>query len=171
MTTDTKVSKPRRQTADTDSALTEEVDQARDQSDDAQNETLEALTQSIAELREIVQRKSERAGKRSIQFIGENPFVAVAIAAGAGVLVGLLITRKRTAPTLTDSLQRYVPSSRSVSAYIPNDLSTGRSISGRVENLIDSISQIDAKSVGGPAMEMFRDLYSNFRSMMKSVSN
>lgn len=65
---------------------------------DELSEARERLSQALDQVRgayEVVQEKAVEGAKATDKAIRNNPYAAIGIAAGLGVLVGYLITRRR----------------------------------------------------------------------------
>ena len=58
-------------------------------------ESLAAAKERLAVMQESVIAKTRQAAKATDEYVHENPWKAVGIAAGAGLVVGMLISRSR----------------------------------------------------------------------------
>lgn len=58
-------------------------------------ENLEAAKERLAAAQETVVIRTKQAAKATDEYVHENPWKAVGIAAGAGLIVGMLISRGR----------------------------------------------------------------------------
>lgn len=58
-------------------------------------ESLAATKERLAAMQESVIAKTRQAAKATDEYVHENPWKAVGIAAGAGLIVGMLISRGR----------------------------------------------------------------------------
>ena len=83
--------------ADTEELLKLTAGQAGDKASELRGRVQERLDQAKSELvhlQQVAIDKAKDAGKAADDYVHDNPWHAVGIAAGAGLLVGLLISRR-----------------------------------------------------------------------------
>lgn len=56
--------------------------------------SLKSASEKIGDLQEVVVEKSKAAARATDDYVHENPWKAVGVAAGVGFLLGLLVNRK-----------------------------------------------------------------------------
>jgi ElaB/YqjD/DUF883 family membrane-anchored ribosome-binding protein len=62
------------------------------------NESIDAARSRLADIEEQANRASPRAARAAEEWVRENPWVAVAIAAGLGLVIGTILARRSPSP-------------------------------------------------------------------------
>src|SRR5580704_15793118 len=62
------------------------------------NESIDAARARLADIEEQANRTSQRAASAAEEWVRENPWVAVAIAAGLGLVIGTILARRSPSP-------------------------------------------------------------------------
>jgi ElaB/YqjD/DUF883 family membrane-anchored ribosome-binding protein len=74
--------------------LEEQYNKELDEMTDEIRSGIESGKYSMADIQKVVGEKTKQAVTATDEFVKDNPWAALGIAAGVGVLVGLLISRK-----------------------------------------------------------------------------
>lgn len=80
--------------AEAEKMLSEDVSEYTDEAVDSLRDRFEAAQARFAEVYGVARQKIVAGAKRTDIAIRENPYQALAIAAGAGLLIGLLVGRR-----------------------------------------------------------------------------
>ncbi|MBU1211211.1 MAG: hypothetical protein KJ587_08055 [Alphaproteobacteria bacterium] len=137
-------------------------------SEDTVSSTAEELARTVEDLKEMVARRTERAASYAHEVAGQHPWFTVTLAGALGAIVAISIAPRKHTRNRRNDWQDYLPSTRTVAPYMPTELPSRKSMLSRFEGLVDSISELDPKAVGIPAIKTVQDLYGSVRDAFQS---
>jgi ElaB/YqjD/DUF883 family membrane-anchored ribosome-binding protein len=136
----------------------------------ASDNTLEQLAEVVKELDEMLKRRAEQARVKTVGAVRRHPWTSVLVAAGLGAIVGLRISRRKDFHAIAEAFRNYDPSRSLKPSYAATSFPSARPISSRLEQLLDSISEIDPKAAGVPALKSAQEMFSAFKDAIRSLS-
>lgn len=137
---------------------------------DVMSQTAEELSQTIQQLSEIVRHRTELAATYTQAAVRQNPWTSIALAGALGAIIAISIAPRKKTRVRRDDWQQYLPSTRMVSPYIPTELPSGKSLTGRLEGLLDTLTELDPKAVAAPAFRSAQEMFGMAREAFRSFS-
>lgn len=137
---------------------------------DDETKTFEELSDTVKQLSEIVQRRLEESGQYAHDTVQKNPWTTVMVAGAIGALIALSISRRSAPRHSARAWRDYVPSTRIIPQNFSAELPSSQSLARRFEGLIDTISELDPKAVGVPALKTAQEIYATVRDSHRSIS-